>query len=265
MDAIRQKQRDAANRWLRLCFRYVAPEKYSVITSRGTKSIDPKDNIVRQLMSYDKPALLPKIFHDPPLVQRLTVHQLKPEIESNFSKMIEVARGFNQVIRELSSLDSKYKEWMPSLHKNLSRSESKEIRCYSLMTLATCRGSTFVKVNVPYQQVDASINNNLQKNRKRHELLLNNLSQTPPQQNVSIFVRIYSAVRQLTELYSFFKAAKNAKDAHKVAQVAIQFFYRVVTRLDENINSFQPAKEFCSIALSQLGVSYEWKCLLNSH
>lgn len=42
LSGIRQKQTEEANCWLRMCYRYVAPEKQTVISVRASKEIDPK-------------------------------------------------------------------------------------------------------------------------------------------------------------------------------------------------------------------------------
>lgn len=39
---IRQKQIEENNSWQRICYRYVAPERHSVISLRASKEIDPK-------------------------------------------------------------------------------------------------------------------------------------------------------------------------------------------------------------------------------
>lgn len=149
LSEVRKVQRDEAIKWLRICFRYVPPERQAVISARGTKPANPKESIIRQLNSYDKPVPPPKICIETPLIKQLPLNELKKSLNYSFDKVVKMSKNFNMTVKELSSLDSSYKEALQALHMNKSKKELKEFRCNSLVT--PCKGSVFkdVEVRIP--------------------------------------------------------------------------------------------------------------------
>lgn len=154
MSKVRQIQRDAADLWLRNCLRYVAASKQSTCTSKATKIIDPADNIVHLLDSYDAPVAPPAVPIEPLLVKKMTLPELKRNVlrtmQNDFKKLDELSRMFHMDVQELSSLDSTYKEMLRILHENKSRQDRREIRCGSMLSSKSCKGSVFVNVTVSF-------------------------------------------------------------------------------------------------------------------
>lgn len=253
---IRKTQRDEANNWLRSCFRYVAPEKHSIISARGTKSIDPSDSIIRQLSTYDAP-------QPPPTVQieRLLLKDIESNknvlnvMQNDFKKLVDLSRQFNMDVQELSSLDSNYKEMLPLLHENKYRNERKEFRCSSMMSNNSCRGASYVSVQMPYHTINEVISNKLQTNRDRHEMLINKLVTAPNHSQILPIVQIQYSIRRLLEIYLRMKQVNDQRQSKEIASIANTFFYYLINGINENVNEFHPAQDMCTVVLSQLGVS----------
>lgn len=69
-------------------------------------------------------------------------------LQFDFKRLVEFARLFNIDVQEISSLDSTYKEMLKLLHDNKTRSVRKEIRCSSIVSSSSCKGSTYVTISV---------------------------------------------------------------------------------------------------------------------
>lgn len=145
---IRKIQCDDASSWLRTCYRYVPPERQAVISARGTKPTIPKDSIIRQLNSYDKPMPPPTISIQKPLIVNLSMGELKKTLNSSFDSVVKMSKDFNMTVKELSSLDSSYKEGLQTLHLNKTRKEVKQFRCNSMV--APCKGSNSREIDVNF-------------------------------------------------------------------------------------------------------------------
>lgn len=114
--------------------------------------IDPADNIIRLLDSYDAPIAAPNVPVEPLLVKKMSVADLKRNVlrtmQSDFKKIDELSRVFHMDVQELSSLDSTYKEMLRMLHENKCRQERREVRCGSILSSKSCKGAVFVNINV---------------------------------------------------------------------------------------------------------------------
>lgn len=253
---IRKTQRDDANTWLRSCFRYVSSEKHSIISARGTKSIDPKDIIIRQLSTYDAPQPPP-----PVQIERLPLKDIELNksvlvaMQNDFKKLVDLSRQFNMDVQELSSLDSNYKEMLPLLHENKYRTERKEFRCSSIMSKNSCRGAAYVSVQMPYHTINELISNKLQTNRDRHEMLINKLVTAPTHSQILPIVQIQYSIRRLLDVYRHMKQLNEHRQTKEIASIANTFFYYLINGINENVNGFHPAQDLCTVVFSQLGVS----------
>lgn len=86
------------------------------------------------------------------LVKKLPLSELKRTVlrtmQADFKKLGELSRAFHMDVQELSSLDSRYKEMFRNLHENKMRKECREIRCTSIVSSNSCKGSLFVTIDV---------------------------------------------------------------------------------------------------------------------
>lgn len=253
---IRKTQRDEANTWLRSCFRYVAPEKHSIISARGTKSIDPKDSIIRQLGTYDAPHTPPPVKVDRLLLKEIELNRnVLIVMQNDFKKLVDLSRQFMMDVQELSSLDSNYKEMLPLLHENKYRTERKEFHCSSILSKKSCHGATYVSVQVPYHTINEVISNKLHTNRDRHETLINKLVMAPTQSQILPIVQIQYSIRRLLDIYRHMKQVNDQRQIKEIASIANTFFYYLINGINESVNAFHPAQDLCTVVLSQLGVS----------
>lgn len=113
-------------------------------------------SITHLLSTYDAPVPPPKVPIEPLLIKKLPLTELKRTVlrtmQNDFKKLVELSRIFHMDVKELSSLDSMYKEMLRVLHENKSRQERREIRCSSVVSSKSCKGSTFLNINVRYSQ-----------------------------------------------------------------------------------------------------------------
>lgn len=252
---IRKTQRDEANTWLRSCFRYIPGEKHSVISSRGTKSTDPKDSIVRLLGTYDAPQPPPPVHIERRLLKDIDLNKnVLTAMENDFKKIVDLSLRFNMDVQELSSLDSNYKEMLPQLHENKYRSERKEFRCSHMLSNHSCRGATYMAVQIPYHTINEIISNKLQTNRDRHETLINKLAMAPTESQILPIVQIQYSIRRLLDVYRHTKQRNDQRHTKEIANIANKFFYHLINGINENVNAFHPAQDLCTVVLSQLGV-----------
>lgn len=252
---IRKTQRDEANTWLRSCFRYVSPEKHSIISGRGTKPLDPTESIIHQLSTYDAPQAPPPVQIERLLLKDIEVNKnLLMSMQNDFKKIVDLSRQFNMDVQELSSLDSNYKEMLPLLHENKFRTEREEFRCMSMMSRNTCSGATYLSVQMPYHCINEIISNKLQTNRDRHELLINKLVSSPSLSQILPIVQIQYSIRRLLGLYRHMKLLNDQRQHKEIANIANTFFYYLINGINENVNGFHPAQDMCTVVLSQLGV-----------
>lgn len=254
---MRKTQREEANTWLRSCFRCVAPKKHSIIPVRGTKSIDPSDNIIRQSNTYDKQQPPPAV-----QIQRLLLkdndsnENVLNVMQNDFKKLIDLSQQFNMDVQELSSLDSNYKEMLPLLYVNKYRTERKEFLCSSMMSNNSCRGASYVSVRMPYHTINEVISNKLQTNRDRHEILINRLVTAPIPSQILPISQIQYSIRCLLDIYHHMEQVNDKRQSKEIVNIANTFFFHYWNNgINESVNEFHPAQDKCTVVLSKLGVS----------
>lgn len=109
---------------------------------------------------------------------------------------------------------------------------------------------------MPYHEINEVVGSKLKSNRDRHEGLINKLVSAPTIAQILPFVQIQFSIKRLLESYRFFKRNKDEQQLKEITAIANTFFYFVINGINENINSFHPAQDLCTVILSQLGVSF---------
>lgn len=255
---IRQIQRDAADSWLRTCLRYVVTSKHTTTTLKAPKIIDPANNIIRLLDSYDAPVAPPIVPTETLLVKKMTLPELKRNVlktmQNDFKKLDELSRMFHMDVQELSSLDGMYKEMLRILHENKCRQERREVRCSSIVSTKSCRGGVFINIQMPYHEINEVVSNKLATNRERHEQLINKLISAPAIHQILPIVQIQFSIKRLLESYRYCKHINDEAQLKEITTIANTFFYYMINAINENINSFHPAQDLCTVILSQIGV-----------
>lgn len=251
---------------------------------KSIKNADPAENIVRLLDSYDAPITPPNVPNEPLLVKKMSITELKRtvlrQMQSDFKRIDELSRMFHMDVQELSSLDATYKEMLRILHENKSRQERREVRCGSMLSSKSCKGGVIVNVNVsaradqnipskylekknktifqsfqiPYHEINEVISNKLRVNRERHEELINKLISAPTIAQILPIVQIQFSIKRLLESYRFYKHMNDEAQFKEITTIANTFFYYMINAINENINSFHPAQDLCTVVLSQIGV-----------
>lgn len=108
---------------------------------------------------------------------------------------------------------------------------------------------------MPYHEINEVVDNKLKSNRQRHETLINKLVTAPTTTQILPIVQIQFSIKRLLESYRTFKHLQDEKQMNEIMTIANTFFYYMINTINENINSFHPAQDLCSVVLSQLGVS----------
>lgn len=109
-------------------------------------------------------------------------------------------------------------------------------------------------IKLPYHDINEDIKKQLDKNRDRHEQLINKLISAPTPAQILPIVQIQLSIKRLLDTYQYFKQMRDEQQLKEIAAIANQFFYYMVDSINENINSFHPAQDLCTVALSSLGV-----------
>lgn len=110
---------------------------------------------------------------------------------------------------------------------------------------------------MPYHEINEVISNKIKLNRDRHELIINKLIEIPSQAQILPIVQIQYSIKCLLDMYHECKRKNDEQKSIKIAKYAIIFFYGIIKNIDENISSFHPAQDLCTVAMSQLGVSFK--------
>lgn len=108
---------------------------------------------------------------------------------------------------------------------------------------------------MPYHEINEIVSNKLKLNRERHEMLVNKLVSAPTIAQILPIVQIQFSIKRLLESYRYFKHHKDEQQLKEITAIANTFFYYMINEINENINSFHPAQDLCTVVLSQLGVS----------
>lgn len=108
---------------------------------------------------------------------------------------------------------------------------------------------------MPYHEINEIVDNKLKSNRERHETLINKLVSAPATAQILPIVQIQFSIKRLLESYHTFKHLQDEKKMNEITTIANTFFYYMINTINENINSFHPAQDLCTVVLSQLGVS----------
>lgn len=108
---------------------------------------------------------------------------------------------------------------------------------------------------MPYHEINEVVDNKLKLNRQRHEILINKLVSAPTTADILPIVQIQFSIKRLLESYRTFKHLQDEKQMNEITKIANTFFYYMINTINENINSFHPAQDLCTVVLSQLGVS----------
>lgn len=91
-------------------------------------------------------------------------------------------------------------------------------------------------------------------NRDRHEIVINKLISSPLKEDILPFVQIQCSIRQLLDMYRRSKECRDGNRSIEIANIANSYFYYMVNGIDEHVNVFLPAKDLCSVTLTQIGV-----------
>lgn len=108
---------------------------------------------------------------------------------------------------------------------------------------------------MPYHEINEVISDKLKINRERHEELINKLISAPKLPQILPIVQIQFSIKRLLETYRLFKHMNDETQLKEIATIANTFFYYMINAINENINSFHPAQDLCTVVLSQIGVS----------
>lgn len=107
---------------------------------------------------------------------------------------------------------------------------------------------------MPYHEINEVISNKLKINRERHEVLINKLISAPTMAQILPIVQIQFSIKRLLESYRLFKHINDEPQLKEITSIANTFFYYMINAINENINSFHPAQDLCTVVLSQIGV-----------
>lgn len=108
---------------------------------------------------------------------------------------------------------------------------------------------------MPYHEINEVISNKLKINRERHEVLINKLISAPTLAQILPIVQIQFSIKRLLESYRFYKHMNDEPQFKEITTIANTFFYYMINAINENINSFHPAQDLCTVVLSQIGVN----------
>lgn len=109
---------------------------------------------------------------------------------------------------------------------------------------------------MPYHEINEVVSHKLRSNRDRHEQLVNKLISAPSINQILPIVQIQSSIKHLLESYRFYKHLNDEPQLKEITTIASTFFYYMINAINENINSFHPAQDLCTVVLSQIGVIY---------
>lgn len=107
---------------------------------------------------------------------------------------------------------------------------------------------------MPYHEINEVVSNKLNSNRDRHEQLINKLISAPALSQILPIVQIQFSIKRLLESYRYFKHINDEAQLKEITTIANTFFYYMINTINENINSFHPAQDLCTVVLSQIGV-----------
>lgn len=108
---------------------------------------------------------------------------------------------------------------------------------------------------MPFHEINEVVGIKLKSNRERHEQLINKLISAPTLPQILPIVQIQFSIKRLLESYRLFKHVNDEAQLKEIAAIANTFFYYMINAINENINSFHPAQDLCTVVLSQIGVS----------
>lgn len=107
---------------------------------------------------------------------------------------------------------------------------------------------------MPYHEINEVISIKLKTNRERHEELINKLISAPTIAQILPIVQIQFSIKRLLDSYRFYKHVNDEAQFKEITTIANTFFYYMINAINENINSFHPAQDLCTVVLSQIGV-----------
>lgn len=94
----------------------------------------------------------------------------------------------------------------------------------------------------------------MERNREKHELIIERQMTAPTDKAVLVFVRIQHHVRQVLANRKSARIDQISEDAHEVTAVGVAMFYQIIDNINEYLNLFPPSNELLTDVLSQLGV-----------
>lgn len=107
---------------------------------------------------------------------------------------------------------------------------------------------------MPYHEINEVVSGKIKTNRERHEQLINKLISAPTLPEILPIVQIQFSIKRLLESYRYFKHINDEAQLKEITTIANTFFYHMINAINENINSFHPAQDLCTVVLSQIGV-----------
>lgn len=121
-----------------------------------------------------------------------------------------------------------------------------------------------IAFQMPYHEINDVVSNKLETNRERHEQLINKLISAPTLPHILPIVQIQFSIKRLLESYRYFKHINDEAQLKEITTIANTFFYYMINAINENINSFHPAQDLCTVVLSQIGVSIRSKIMMHA-
>lgn len=102
--------------------------------------------------------------------------------------------------------------------------------------------------------VDERIKNKMERNREKHELIVERQMTAPPEKAVLVFVRIQHHVRQvLLQQRRNSDHQSSVQAANEATAVGVSMFYTLIDSMNEYLDMFPPAHDLLTDVLSQLG------------
>uniref|UniRef100_A0A1Y1N595 Ectopic P granules protein 5 homolog n=2 Tax=Photinus pyralis TaxID=7054 RepID=A0A1Y1N595_PHOPY len=262
-DVIKTEQENSMKSWRMSIYREKSNVNQPLFNAgAGVESSDPVERIVRRLKSYDVPKEAPNLVKSAPVIPTLDINEhasIVNIVEPHFKTLLQFAHNHTLRVSEHKALDSTYKELVPQLYRAVLFKVKKHVACKGTGN-SVCTGAATIILEMQDARINERIDRQIQCNRSDYELVLSKSLQAPAQALCSASVTITHAISILDT-----KATANSN----MCEMGVEFFYHILTLVNDEVNYFPPTKNAFMTFIEKLGhryitgVEYETPRLLN--
>nr|XP_022906095.1 ectopic P granules protein 5 homolog [Onthophagus taurus] len=249
-DKLKEEQTNSLKSWR--CANYREKSKINLPHPNPggrVESANPRERILKRLESYDTPKEAPALKISAPLVPTLDLTNkttMFKGLEHVFANVLRFSREFNLKASEYKALDCSYLELIPQVYMSVLCVIKKQVTCNGNKN-SRCSGPAVITLEIKEARINERVQHQIETNRSNYDAVCKNLLQLPPQSLCLSSVTLNQTIKLLR--------VKLQEDPSSL-EMGVELFYHILSLINDETNSYLPAKQLFSQCVEDLGRSH---------